>query len=344
MEKRNFPTPDFYSPEKVSKIWNIPYQQRAEEARKWAKKYQIAPSSSDVLRTCLLAIDMQNSFCTPGFELFVGGRSGNGAVEDSQRFCEFIYHNLASITHISATLDTHHAMQIFHSIFLVNEQNEHPKALTLVSRQDLAEKRWKITPEVAEILGMTPEEGQDYLIHYASQLQEKEKYDLTIWPYHVMLGSIGHALVPAIEEAIFFHNIARYDQVDFQVKGSNPLTEHYSAIGPEVIQDHQGQAIDQKSESILSLVQQYDRLIIAGQAKSHCLAWTVDDLLSQLLAVDASLVNKVYLLEDCTSPVVIPGIVDYSETADIAFEKFAAAGMNLVKSTDFIENWPGFLP
>lgn len=343
MAKSDLPVPDFYSPEKVSSIWNIPYQQRAKQARNWAERYQISPSSSDEFRTCLLAIDMQNSFCTPGYELFVGGQSGNGAVEDSQRFCEFIYHNLARITHISATLDTHHAMQIFHSIFLVNEKNEHPEALTLVSHQDLVEKRWKVLPQVAEILGMTPEEGQDYLIHYARQLKEKKKYDLTIWPYHVMLGSVGHALVPAIEEAFFFHNIARYDQVDFHIKGSNPLTEHYSAIGPEVLQDQKGQFIDQKSESILELVRKNDRLIIAGQAKSHCLAWTVEDLLQQLLAADASLVRKVYLLEDCTSPVVIPGVVDYSQAADTAFERFSAAGMHLVKSTEPVENWPGYM-
>ena len=47
-----------------------------------------------------------------------------------------------------------------------------------------------------------------------------------------MLGGIGHALVPAVEEAIFFHAIARREQPDFQVKGTHPLTEHYSVIGP----------------------------------------------------------------------------------------------------------------
>jgi len=30
-------------------------------------------------------------------------------------------------------------------------------------------------------------------------------------------------------------------------------------------------------------------------------------------------VEKVYLLEDCTSPVVIPGVIDYTDLADAAF-------------------------
>ncbi|HSQ26968.1 MAG TPA: hypothetical protein VLM80_07570 [Anaerolineales bacterium] len=343
MTRDTLPLPDFFYPASVERIWNVPYQQRAQDARSWSAQYQIAPASTDELRTCLLAVDVQNSFCMPGFELFVGGLSGMGAVEDNQRLCEFIYRNLPSITHICATLDTHHAMQIFHSVFLINENNEHPQALTLVSHQDVLENKWKITPQVAEILGMTPEDGHDYLLHYTKQLQDQEKYDLTIWPYHVMLGSIGHALVPAVEEAIFFHNIARYDQVEFQVKGSNPLTEHYSAIGPEVLRNHKEQEIDHKSQHILSLVQNYDRLIIAGQAKSHCVAWTIDDLLQQILAIDESLVGKIYLLEDCSSPVVIPGVIDYSQAADAAYQKFASVGMHLVKSTEPVHQWPGFI-
>ncbi len=49
-----------------------------------------------------------------------------------------------------------------------------------------------------------------------------------------MLGGIGHALVSAVEEAIFFHTMARRIQPTWHVKGSHPLTEHYSVLGPEV--------------------------------------------------------------------------------------------------------------
>jgi nicotinamidase-related amidase len=53
------------------------------------------------------------------------------------------------------------------------------------------------------------------------------------------------------------------------------------------------------------------------------------------------LAEKVYLLEDCSSPVVIPGVVDYTEEANAAFERFAKAGMYIVRSTDPISTWPG---
>jgi nicotinamidase-related amidase len=85
----------------------------------------------------------------------------------------------------------------------------------------------------------------------------------------------------------------------------------------------------------------FDAVVIAGQAKSHCVAWTIDDLLSEIQISDKNLAEKVYLLEDCSSPVVIPGVVDYSEEANAAFERFAKAGMHIVRSTDPISTWPG---
>jgi nicotinamidase-related amidase len=81
-------------------------------------------------------------------------------------------------------------------------------------------------------------------------------------------------------------------------------------------------------------LQEFDTLIIAGQAKSHCVAWTVSDLLEDIALVDLELAKKVYLLEDCTSPVVVPGVVDHTDAADAAYERFAKAGMHVVKSTD----------
>jgi len=75
-------------------------------------------------------------------------------------------------------------------------------------------------------------------------------------------------------------------------------------------------------------------VIIAGQAKSHCVAWTIEDLLTEIKQVDSTLTKKIYLLEDCTSPVVVPGVVDYTEQANTIFTRFADAGMHIIKSTE----------
>jgi nicotinamidase-related amidase len=80
---------------------------------------------------------------------------------------------------------------------------------------------------------------------------------------------------------------------------------------------------------------------VAGEAKSHCVAWTVANLLAELRARDPRLADRIYLLEDCSSPVVVPGVVDFTEEADAAYARFAEAGMHRVRSTEAWEGWPG---
>ena len=89
-----------------------------------------------------------------------------------------------------------------------------------------------------------------------------------------------------MEEAIFFHAIARASQPDFQVKGGNPLTEHYSVIGPEVTPGPSGETIGRRNRALVDELHRYDAVVIAGQAKSHCVAWTIADLLDEVRARD----------------------------------------------------------
>lgn len=326
------PIPQHFQSDTVGEIWRVPYQDLSSAARLWAKQHQLAPTNQTQSNTKLLLIDVQNTFCLPDFELFVGGGSGRGAIEDNIRLCEFIYRNLGEIDQIIATLDTHHLHQIFHPIFWIDEHGEHPQpAITTISPADVKSGKWRANPEFGDD---APDQLQAYALHYVQQLSDGGKYPLLIWPYHAMLGGIGHALVPAVEEAIFFHGIVRSSQASFSIKGDRTLTENYSALAPEVFTNQLGDRIATKNDSLIQQLLSSDKLIIAGQAQSHCVAWTVNDLLVEINAIDPALAKKVYLLEDCTSPVVIPGIVDYTDQAHAAYQKFADAGMNIVRSTD----------
>ena len=341
MPLMELPFPPHFDPGKTGEVWEVPYQKRAEDAGKWAREYHILPASDDGFKICLVAVDVQNTFCIPGFELYVGGRSGTGAIDDNRRLSEFIYRNLNVITQICPTMDTHQAMQIFHSLYLVDDKGEYPEPFTLISAEDILKGKWKFNPDLCDSLQIDQDYGQEHLLHYTRKLKEGGKYDLTIWPYHGMLGGIGHALVASVEEAVFFHCVARRSQTDFHVKGDRPFTEHYSVLGPEVLEGPGGESIGQKSDKFFNKLLQFDAVVIAGQAKSHCVAWTIDDLLEDILARDKRLVEKVYLLEDCTSSVVVPGVMDYTDLADAAFMRFADAGMHVVRSSVPMEQWPG---
>jgi nicotinamidase-related amidase len=337
---RELPLPAHFEPRRVGEVWRVRYEDRAREAEAWAEQHRLRPAAEDTFRCCLLAVDVQNTFCIPDFELFVAGRSGTGAVDDSRRLAEFVYRNLGTLTQIFPSLDTHHAMQVFHAVWLVDDKGEHPSPYTRVSVQDVEAGRWRLNPTIAAAVGIDLDYAKRHLAHYTLRLAEGGKYDLTIWPYHAMLGGIGHALVSAVEEAVFFHGIARRSQPRFQVKGDNPLTEHYSMLGPEVTEGPDGDRLGRRNTELIDKLLGFDVVVVAGQAKSHCMAWTIDDLLEDKAARER-LAERTYLLEDCTSAVVVPGVVDYTDEADAAFARYAAAGMHVVRSTDPMDTWPG---
>ena len=335
------PLPPHWNPDRVGEVWRVDYAARFEDATRWRREHAIAPAAQDRLRVALVVVDMQNTFCTPGFELFVAGRSGRGALDDSLRFCEFVYRNLDTITQTIPTLDTHQILQIFHPVMLVDGDGNHPPPFTLVTAADVEAGRWRMNPAAADGLGLDPDYADEHLLYYTRTLEEGGKYNLTIWPFHAIRGGIGYALVSAVEEALVFHAMTRFAPGGYQPKGDNPLTEHYSMLGPEVEVDLEGEPLARRNQPLIEELLRYDAVVIAGQAKSHCVAWTIQDLLDDATVRDRHLEEKVYLLEDCTSPVVVPGAVDYTDEADAAFARFAESGAHVVRSTTPMAEWPG---
>jgi nicotinamidase-related amidase len=333
------PLPTHVDLERVGSVWRVDYERRFRDATAWAAEHGLEPAARDAPRVCLLLVDAQNTFCTPGFELFVGGRSGTGGLDDSRRICSFLYRNLGAVTQTVVTMDTHQAFQIFHAPFLVDAVGNHPDPYTLVTLEDVAGGRWRVDPDAAELLGTRGDEAAEHLRAYVQALAAGSKYALTVWPFHAMLGGIGHALVSAVDEAVFFHAVARRSQTRFELKGRNPFTEHYSALGPEVLLGAGNRALGERNTALVEALLGFDAIVVAGQAKSHCVAWTVEDLLDEAPEV----ASRLYLLEDCSSPVVVPGVVDYTDDADAAFARFAEAGAHVVCSIEPLAAWPGHI-
>ncbi|HEY3282422.1 MAG TPA: isochorismatase [Armatimonadota bacterium] len=333
------PLPPHFDPARVGELWCVPYEGLAASAGEWARNHGIQPSTQDGERTCLLVVDAQNTFCLPGFELFVGGRSGHGAVDDMERLCRMLYGNLGRVTQVVATLDTHQAYQVFHSALYVGPDGRPPKPMTQILVDDVRRGWWRVDPQVSLGPGQpSPSELQAHLEHYVEELAKRGRYHLTVWPYHAMLGGVGHALIPAVEAALFFHGQVRRCQPRLEMKGRNPLTESYSVLGPEVLTSKsptgEVSVIGSHNETLIGYLLSFDRLLVAGEAASHCVAWTLEDLLNAIQERDASLASWVVVLKDCMSSVVVPGVVDYTKEAEEAFARFSQSGMRVLDSTD----------
>jgi len=309
-------------------------------AGEWVKRFNLKPVGGDKLKIFMLCVDNQRDFSFPQGAFYVGGRSGNGAMDDQDRLARFIYAHLGLISQIIPTIDTHLPYQIFHPLAHLDADGNYAAPATMV--QDYRDSGLRPNPAMAVQLNVAPTWLHKQFVYYCDQLV-KRQHMLTIWPFHCLLGEAGHQLAGVVQEARLFHSMVRGAANIPEIKGGNPLTEHFSIFRPEVMTLWDGKPIPgaQKNAKLLETLLLADVVIISGQAKSHCMTATINDFLSEILAKDPELAKKVYLLEDCTSSVVIPGVIDFTEMADQAFQNFAGAGMNLIRSTDPIENWPG---
>ncbi|MEW5734365.1 MAG: nicotinamidase [Thermodesulfobacteriota bacterium] len=323
------------------------HQQVFARAREWRESHGMAPSSTDRRNIHLVLIDMQKDFCHPSGTLYVGGRSGRGALDDCRRTAEFIYRNLDVITNITATMDNHFAFQIFFPSFWVDRDGRHLAPFREITVEDLDRGDARPNPAVAGWLA-----NGDYAWlekqarFYCTELEKAGKYRLYLWPPHCILGSAGHALVGAVHEARLFHSYARGVQSWVNIKGGNPLTENYSVLGPEVLMRHDGLPLAKQNTAFIKTLLTADAVVICGEAASHCVKSTIDDLLSEIHVLDKALVSKVHIVADCMSAVAVPDgkggfSADFTPQAEEALARFADAGMHIVRSTDPIESWPG---
>lgn len=302
----NFPT--FYDPDRIGTLFYPDYAAIAQEAY----AANLPPASEDRQNVHLVIIDMQVDFCHENGSLYVPG-SG----PDIRRVIEFIYKHAERITNITCSLDSHLPHQIFHPAWWADEAGNHPEPFTMITYDDIKAGRWR--PLVAPVQST----------NYVKKLEQEAKKTLTIWPYHVMIGSMGNALDPELFSAILWHSLARKTQPTWLTKGTVPLTEHYSIIQPEVpVPNH---PMGGKNKHFLDTLAAADAIIVAGEAESHCVLETVEDLVEEFRAQPETL-HKIYFLSDCTSPVLHPD-VDFHAIALERFADFAKQGVNFIEST-----------
>jgi nicotinamidase-related amidase len=345
---RTLPLPPFYDPASAARWAHRPDAQALlDAAQGWRERHAVPPAGDDAFDLHLLLVDEQKDFCFPEGALYVGGRSGRGAVEDTRRLAEFVYRNLPAITRITATMDTHLAFQIFFASFWVDREGRTLSPHRTVLAADVRSGAARPNPAVASWIARGDEGWlREEAIHYCEELERAGKYQLWIWPPHCLLGSDGHALAGAVQEARLFHAYVRGAQTWTEEKGQNPLTENYSALRPEVLWRHDRRPLAEKNARLVESLLDAGAVVVAGQAASHCVKSTVEDLLAEIQARDPRLASKVYLLVDCMSAVAVPDgkggfAADFTPQAEAALARFAAAGMHLVRSTDPLAGWPG---
>lgn len=259
----------------------------------------------------LIIIDPQNDFCNVNGSLFVPG-----ADEDMKRLASMVHRLKDKLADIHVTLDSHRKVDISHPIWWKDSSGSHPAPFTAVSASDLESGRWTTTQPGAYKRSLA----------YLKALEAGGRYPHVIWPEHCLIGDEGHAVAPELSAAL--HDWEdRYAMTDFITKGSNPWTEHFSAVQAEV-PDPEDQST-QINTQLITTLEEADITVWAGEALSHCLANSIRDVANNFSA--QKYVDKMVLLTDASGNV--PTFEKYGEDF---VKEMVAKGMKLSTTVDFL--------
>ncbi|GHB69075.1 nicotinamidase [Persicitalea jodogahamensis] len=245
----------------------------------------------------LLIIDAQFDFCDPNGALFVPG-----AVQDVERLASLVERSGKRIDHIIVTLDTHHVLDIAHPGFWQDADGKPPVPFTPIGLADVEAGTWQPVFEF------------DYVKNYLRQLEAQGEFQHFIWPEHCLVGTRGASLAEPL--ATVLRQWSQREQKNYAavMKGLHPLAEHFGVFQAQI--PVPGSPETGLNRPLLDDLAQYDHIWLAGEARSHCVATS----LRQLLHHAPELAKKVTLLTDCTSDVAGLGHLAepiYAEARDL---------------------------
>lgn len=260
------------------------------------QKHTLSELKDDEPKVLLLAIDVQNDFMQD-----IGSLPVEGSKEDVARLTKWMFDNLNKITQVICSLDCHSIDQIFHANWWKDQQGNPPNPFTIITKQDVLDKKWLPLQHRLEVS-----------ITYLEALELNNQKQLCIWPYHCIEGSFGAKLESEFTKMLYFHAAATNSTPKLIYKGQNPTTEMYGIIKAEYDQDNF------VNQPILDAIAGYDKIYIAGQASSHCVLASVQQIAEHFID-DPAITSNITLLSDCMSP--ITGFEKYTQEQFVELQK-----------------------
>ncbi|WP_110949228.1 cysteine hydrolase family protein [Pseudomonas bohemica] len=275
----------------------------------------------------LVIIDPQNDFCDlPDTYLPPSTASSPriaprlpvaGAHTDMLRVAALIEAGGGALTEISVTLDSHQHIDIAHPTFWQDGNGNTISSFTQITAADVRTGRFVPRHPSA----------QPRALHYLEQLESAGRYNHMVWPVHCEIGTWGHNVHRDVLSAYNRWEEVSLRTVNKVVKGMNPWTEHYSAIRAEV--PDPADAHTELNASFINQLRDADRILIAGEAGSHCVKATTEHIVEQLGA------SKLTLLMDCISPVT-----GFDGQYRNFIEAMRSMGATIATHTDILSSLP----
>ncbi|MFM8332234.1 MAG: hypothetical protein ACKN9T_11140, partial [Candidatus Methylumidiphilus sp.] len=262
---------------------------------------------SNKLAVHLLIIDPQVDFMdSPNSALPVPGANA-----DMRRLAAMLHRVGNRLADIHVTLDSHRVIDIGHPGMWRDANGASPPPFTIISVADIETGIWRPRNEHAKLAELSGKSIGQYMLDYARALAAGGQYPLMVWPEHCLIGTSGHAVQADLMAALVEWERSEFANVDYVVKGTNSFTEHYGALMAEVpMATDPGTGLNTQ---FLNVLAQADIIAVAGEALSHCVMSTVNQIANNI-GVDH--IRKFHILTDCSSPVsAVPNGPDFPALA-----------------------------
>lgn len=258
----------------------------------------------------LLVIDVQNDF----MDIANSPLPVAGAVKDTERLVDFI--KKVNPGKIFASQDTHYNLDISHVWWWKDHKGDYISPFTLITADDV--RSGKYVPVIDP-------KGS---LEYVESLEKNGEFLHFVWPDHCIAGTTGHSFLPIFQEALKEWSYTNKDWPFFIVKGVNPKTEHFGIFRANV--PRADDASTDINQGIFNSLNTFDEMYLAGQARSHCVA----NSLRQLMQLAPQIAPKLIVLEDCMSDVTnLPS--DFYDGVNKIYDDARALGVRFEKSTSF---------
>jgi len=256
-------------------------------------------------KNALLIIDPQNDFCDPNGSLYV-----TGAEKDMERLAQWINQHSMDINFIGVTIDSHQPNDISHPQFWMDKEGNYPPPFTQISSKDVEDGKW--------VPRFDPRRCLDYL----KELEKQGEYPHVIWPMHCVIGSHGAAIFQPLMEAIiqWTQNGKFYQTV---AKGTFPFTEHFGAFRANIPDASRPET--QLNHGLIKTLEAYQNVYLAGEAKSHCVA----NSLKQVLDEAPGLASKFVVISDAMS-----NVTGFETLGDPIYERAKNMGVRFTTTKD----------
>ena len=233
----------------------------------------------------LFVVDPQNDF----LDIEGAALPVPGANADMDRLANWLHHNAAAVQSLTVTLDSHASVGIERTTFWLQQDGTPVAPFTPITAADMQAGRYR--PRDAARTQQT--------LAYLQALEATGQRQLLVWPVHCVLGTWGHNIHTKLAESIAHWELVTGRTCEKMFKGQNPMTEQYSAFRAEVPRaDDPRTALNQTLMHRLTVGA--DTLLVAGEALSHCVAESVQDMVAYM---PAQRLRQTVLLTDCMSPV-----------------------------------------